>query len=248
MSRTFFVSRKKHFVSPTKTFVHKKKSASPARRPERPRNSFPRELMELVPRDFELDDPRFAKNLRSSKRGAAGGPSSMTAEHLRPLLDSPRDTLFAVRFLPIVGHCQSSARSQGHDDVGHPSHPCPTVGQGCGKFQSTFPVRPLDRSGVRMHLPHVAGAVRDEPEATIISEDGISAFDFVSRRAKQKRYRLFACFTVNLPHISGRARVGHIHSLLHDALSGCIAGRPRCGTAVGFGPRLVMRWNGWHVQ
>ena len=40
---------------------------------------------------FALDEDRFYKNLRVAKRGAAGGPSGMTAEHLRPLMDSPRD-------------------------------------------------------------------------------------------------------------------------------------------------------------
>ena len=32
----------------------------------------------------------FGRNLRSSKRGAAGGPSGMTTEHLRPLLSDGR--------------------------------------------------------------------------------------------------------------------------------------------------------------
>ena len=71
---------------------HVRGSEGNARRPERPRDPIPRALMELVPRDFQLDEARFAKNLRSSKRGAACGNSSMTTGHLRPLLDSPRDT------------------------------------------------------------------------------------------------------------------------------------------------------------
>ena len=33
----------------------------------------------------------FLKNVRSAKRGIARGPSGMTVEHLRPLLDSPGD-------------------------------------------------------------------------------------------------------------------------------------------------------------
>ena len=38
------------------------------------------------------------KNIRSAKRGVAPGPSGMTFDHLRPILDSPRDThvLFLV--------------------------------------------------------------------------------------------------------------------------------------------------------
>ena len=46
----------------------------------------------------QLDEDVLAKNIRSSKRGVAGGPSGMTFDHLRPMLDSPRDThvLFLV--------------------------------------------------------------------------------------------------------------------------------------------------------
>ena len=40
---------------------------------------------------FELDENMFLKNLKYAKRGIAGGPSGMTVEHLRPLLDCPRD-------------------------------------------------------------------------------------------------------------------------------------------------------------
>ena len=67
--------------------------------------------MELVPRDFELDEARFAKNLRSSKSSAAGGPSSMTTEHLRPLLDSPRGTHL------LFDDCQSLATSKVRQEV-----------------------------------------------------------------------------------------------------------------------------------
>ena len=40
---------------------------------------------------FNLNEAKFARNLRSAQRGAAGGPLGMTVEHLQPLLDYPRD-------------------------------------------------------------------------------------------------------------------------------------------------------------
>ena len=40
---------------------------------------------------FALDSHKFLKNVRSAKRGAAAGPSGMTVEHLRPLLDPVKD-------------------------------------------------------------------------------------------------------------------------------------------------------------
>ena len=54
--------------------------------------ALPRELVypELEV-EFDLDELRFARNLRSAKRGAAGSPSGMTVEHLQPLLGYPRD-------------------------------------------------------------------------------------------------------------------------------------------------------------
>ena len=40
---------------------------------------------------FNLDEVLFGKNVRSGRKGAAGGPSGMTHDHLRPLLESPKD-------------------------------------------------------------------------------------------------------------------------------------------------------------
>ena len=37
---------------------------------------------------FRLEEKKFLGNLRSSRRGAAAGPSGMTADHLRPVLDT----------------------------------------------------------------------------------------------------------------------------------------------------------------
>ena len=61
------------------------------RRPANPREPMPAELTNFVPpRAFELDESKFSRNLRSSRRGAAAGPSGMTMEHLRPLLGDAR--------------------------------------------------------------------------------------------------------------------------------------------------------------
>ena len=48
--------------------------------------------MEHAPRNpFLLDERKFSQNFRSARPGAAPGPSGMTSEHLRPLLDAPAD-------------------------------------------------------------------------------------------------------------------------------------------------------------
>ena len=53
-------------------------------RPPVPRDPIPQELLHHVPStEFKLDTDKLSRNLRSSRRGAAGGPSGMTMEHLR---------------------------------------------------------------------------------------------------------------------------------------------------------------------
>ena len=66
------------------------------KRPARPMDPIP-ELPPRVP-VFNLDEQTFSKNVRSVRRGAAGGLSGMTTDHLRPLLDNTKDThlLFTV--------------------------------------------------------------------------------------------------------------------------------------------------------
>ena len=63
----------------------------PRKRPPRTRlgDEVPRVVMEHVAQSpFRLEEKKFLGNLRSSRRGAAAGPSGMTADHLRPVLDT----------------------------------------------------------------------------------------------------------------------------------------------------------------
>ena len=65
---------------------------NPARRPARPREPMPQSVADhLATGVFSLDSEGFLQNLRVSKKGAAGGLSGMTVEHLRPLLERPAD-------------------------------------------------------------------------------------------------------------------------------------------------------------
>ena len=65
-----------------------------------PREVCPPELIRHRPEVlFELDEDHVNKNLRSAKRGAAGGPSGTTVEHLQLLLDNPKDFLL---FFPVA--------------------------------------------------------------------------------------------------------------------------------------------------
>ena len=65
---------------------------NPARRPARPREPMPQSVADhRATEAFPLDSEGFLRNLRVSKKGAAGGLSGMTVEHLRPLLERPAD-------------------------------------------------------------------------------------------------------------------------------------------------------------
>ena len=84
----------------------------PQRRPQAPRGPLAPELIGFQAAALvELEQDRLLKNLRSARRGAAGGPSGMTADHVRPLLDSERDAESFCRM------CEEFARAQVSDEV-----------------------------------------------------------------------------------------------------------------------------------
>ena len=67
----------------------------------------PFHLANLEPRvPFLLDEDLFARNVRSAKRGSAGGPTGMTAEHLHPLLDHSRDSQLFFQAAEFLARAQ----------------------------------------------------------------------------------------------------------------------------------------------
>ena len=68
-------------------------STGESRRSRTLREPFPDHLTNFQPvMQFRFYRGRFLRNLRCARRGAAAGPSGMTVEHLRPFLDSARDS------------------------------------------------------------------------------------------------------------------------------------------------------------
>ena len=62
------------------------------RRPPWHRDPIEEEIRATIPSNpLELDKDEFLHNFRTARRGAAGGPSGMRNEHLRPLLDNAED-------------------------------------------------------------------------------------------------------------------------------------------------------------
>ena len=75
----------------------------PRKRPPAPRDALSRTIQEFQPRErFVLDAEKFLMVVRTAKRGAAAGPSSMTADHLFPLLESETDSGRLVELAQIL--------------------------------------------------------------------------------------------------------------------------------------------------
>ena len=84
----------------------------PLKRPPVPRDPMPRHFAHPEGRVlFNLDETKFARNLRSAKRGAAGGPSGMTVEHLP--LGPPKRLAKVLQSMRTAGPCPDSPRDSG---------------------------------------------------------------------------------------------------------------------------------------
>ena len=176
-------------------------------RPQVPRDPIPVEHLRHVPRTpFALAEDKFGANLRSSRRGTAGGPSGMTNEHLRPLLDSERDMHLFFRVAELLARGDvpenvasvlrkgrltalqkpgGGVRGMAGDVIRRLV--ARTVAQQLGKAveQATAPYQYAlpTRAGCEC-VAHALQAFCDlDPKATVVSIDGISAYDLISRRA-----------------------------------------------------------------
>ena len=179
-----------------------------SRRPPRLRDPLPEELLNLVPEDrFELDEDRFCRNLRSARRGAAEGPSGVTTEHLRPLLDDVRGmrllsclaSNLAVADVPEVavqmvrvGRLTALTKPDGGvrgivaGDVVR-RLVSRTIAQQLSAAVETVTAPhqyALSTKAGTECIAHVLQSLTElHPEATVTSIDGISAYDLISREA-----------------------------------------------------------------
>ena len=67
--------------------------SDPERRPTEPYNPMPEFLQNAqAETPFMLDKAKLLKNLKCARRGAAAGPSGMTADHLKVVLENHQDS------------------------------------------------------------------------------------------------------------------------------------------------------------
>ena len=180
---------------------------NPVRRPPVPREPIPEDLMELTPPQFDLDESLFGKTFRSSKKGSVGGPSSMTNEHLRLLLDSVRDTHFlflvaeqlALAQVPpsivsLIRQGRLTALSK--DDGGARGIVAGDVirrlvartmarqlSEAVKAATALFQCALSTRAGCECVAHALQSMCEADPHTTVLSVDGIGAFDLVSRTA-----------------------------------------------------------------
>ena len=178
------------------------------RRPPIPRAPLSQDLLTHQPAvPFILSKTVLLKNLKCAKRGAAGGPSSMTAEHVRPLLESTRD---CDRFWSM---CQSLARGSIPDEIiatirmGRMTALQKPSGGVRGIVVGDFVRRLVSRTIAQQLAPAIEHATAPFQyalttragcecighillvetdsfcEKTVLSVDGIGAFDLVSRES-----------------------------------------------------------------
>ena len=80
-----------------------------SKRPREARVPVPPEVNHRPNSQFNLDGDLFLRNLRSARRGAAGGPSGMTVEHLQPLLDHNKDAKLFCQVAELLSRAQVPA-------------------------------------------------------------------------------------------------------------------------------------------
>ena len=176
----------------------------PQKRLPRPREAIP----EIPPhKSLELDKVSFCRNLRSSKKGAASGPSGITWEHLRPLRDCPRDTNLLCRvasflargdvpplIIDVIRASKLTALRKNNGGVrgivaGEVIRKLvartvaqqlgPAVEAATSPFQFALSTKP----GCECVAHCIQALCETDPQLTLTSVDEVSAFDLISRRA-----------------------------------------------------------------
>ena len=186
----------------------------PTKRPPSPRQAVPDHIRHFSPdEEFDLDVDLFLKNVRTARRGAAPGPSGMTADHVRVLLDNdadgavfghvatllarsrvPAEILQAIRSGKVIALQKPDGGVRGI-----------VVGDTLRRMVARTMAQQLSAQVEVATSPHqyalknkagcetVAHILQvltelDE-EATVVSVDGIGAFDLISRNAMMSGLR-----------------------------------------------------------
>ena len=173
-----------------------------------PRDVIPPELTRHVPEVlFTLDWRQLNKNLRSTKRGAAPGPSGVTVEHLHPLLDHSGDLRLFVAAAEMLARGQVPESIQTAIKLDRMTALSKVDGGVRGIVAGNVMRRLVARTMSQQLMEVVQSTTSPfqnamvtrarcecisrvlqvltelNPNATILSVNGMSAYDTISRRA-----------------------------------------------------------------
>ena len=181
---------------------------NPSRRPQVRHRPLSDDVASFQPDELlHVDATRFLQNLRRARRGAAAGPSGCTNEHLRVLLESESDSrllcdaaslLASARVPPLimdglrVGRLVALQKGNGRvrglvmSDVFRRLVGRTLAQQFSAQFQEAchpFQYALSTKAGAEGLARAVRVATELDPRATVLSVDGVGAFDHVGRQS-----------------------------------------------------------------
>ena len=194
-------------ASPRRTRRTLDRLRDPVRHPAEPREPLPHAAWSARPAQaFIVDDHLFLQNLRTSRRGAAAGPSGMNSDRLFPLSDSERDSMKFCEFASFVargevlGEIMDVLRMERMTALSKPDGGFRgiTVGDVSRRLVSRTVAQQYSKRVEIATAPcqcalstrvgcecaaHVQTLTGIDEEATVVSIDGVGAFDLISRNA-----------------------------------------------------------------
>ena len=218
--------------------------------------------------EFDLDVDLFLKNVRTVRRGAAPGPSGMTADHVRVLLDNDTDgaalghvaTLLA-RSRVFAGILQAircgRVTALQKPDGGVRGNVVDTLRRMVARTMAQqFSAQVEVASSPHQYalktkvgcetMAHIQQVLTElDEEATVVSVDGIGAFDLISRNAMMSGLRFIVDGDVRALYVQPSSSLWDEMLLFvrlgqHSSLSAVVAGLRE-------GERLFTHLDDFHV-
>ena len=184
-----------------------------SRRPPAARTPIDSSILEVEPEElFNLDIDLLLKNLRTARRGAAAGPSGMTAEHLKPFLEDTTSFVWRDRSTVRQGHNGgggvTSRETRSDDSLGQARWRSARdsgwrrVPEGCGTNNCPT-IHPM--AGGATHPYQYALSTRAGTECVAHVVQALTEWDpnLVNRRSRCVRQHLPGC---HFPWSGGHAR------------------------------------------
>ena len=168
----------------------------PIRHPPVPRDPLPDSIAQCELQErFSLSQELFFQNVRRARKGAAPGPSGMTADHLRPLLEHhpvaaalghaallmaqnkfPEEVMNALRHGRLTALRKPDGGVRGI-----------VVGDVFRRVVAQYALK--TKAGCET-VAHILQVLTDlDPDATVVSVDGVGAFDLISRNSMMEGLR-----------------------------------------------------------